>query len=259
MNTFSNVFQQNFEIVKAVTPLLIDEAYRLRYQVYCEEKGYEDASRFPDQREYDAYDSHSVHCLVRHRFSGVYIGVARLVLPHPRKTGQLLPIEQHCQLNLAETHPHFAALPRQSLGEASRFSVSRVFRRRVTEEGLIWGISRESDSFNADFYPGLNRRHLPMISLGLIGGLFQMCVDHGIDYCYAAMEPALLRLLKGFGLNFQPLGMPVEYHGMRVPAIFPVNEMHQVMRQRPELRDILLAADRDSPQPQHYFKRAASL
>lgn len=239
LNTFSNVFQHNFEIIKAVTPELIDEAHKLRYQVYCEEKGYEDASCYPDRREFDEYDTRSIHCLIRHRFSGIYIGVARLVLPRFSDVDQPLPIEQHCQVNLAESHPHLAMLPRESIGEASRFSVSRVYRRRVAEQGLIWGVCKEGESFNSDFLPSFNRRHMPMITLGLIAGLFQMCTDHGIQYCYAAMEPTLLRLLKGFGINFQPLGMPVEYHGMRVPSIFRVNEMYQAMQQRPELRDII--------------------
>jgi hypothetical protein len=33
-------YVNHFEIVRADTPFLLDEAYRLRYQVYCLEKGF---------------------------------------------------------------------------------------------------------------------------------------------------------------------------------------------------------------------------
>ena len=236
---YSSLFQQNFEIVKAVTPELIDEAYKLRYQVYCEEKGYEDASQCPDRREYDEYDSRSMHSLIRHRDSGIYIGVVRLILPQCSTDDMPLPVEKFCKLNLAESHPHLASLPKQSIGEISRFSVSKVFRRRIAEQGLVWGIPREDECYNSGIVASLNRRHLPLITMGLIAGAFDMCTEHNIDYCYAAMEPTLLRLLKGIGINFQPLSMPVEYHGRRVPSFFPVNDLKKVMQQRTELQDMV--------------------
>lgn len=239
MNMYSSLFQQNFEIVKAVTPELIDEAYKLRYQVYCEEKGYEDAGRCPDRREYDDYDSRSMHSLIRHRVSGIYIGVVRLILPQCSSEGMLLPVEKFCNLNLSESHPRLASLPKQSIGEISRFSVSKVFRRRIAEQGLVWGIPREDECYNSDITVSFNRRHLPLITMGLIAATYEMCTEHNIDYCYAAMEPTLLRLLKGIGINFQPLSMPVEYHGRRVPAFFPVNDLQKVMQKRSELLGIV--------------------
>lgn len=239
MNKSSTLFHRNFEIVQANTPQLIDEAHQLRYQVYCAEKGYEDAERYPDQREYDEYDSRALHSLIRHRQSGMFIGVVRLVLPQFRGADEPLPIEQHCRLELEKSHPHLAALPRQAIGEISRFSVSKVYRRRVAEQGLIWGVCRDGEPDNTHFHPHFNRRHLPLITLGLIAAAFRMCKEHNIHYCYAAMEPTLLRLLQRIGISFQPLGMPVDYHGMRVPAYYPVSEMMpKVLRTHPELRDI---------------------
>lgn len=239
MTTSSSLFHQNFEILKADTPDLIDAAHELRYQVYCQEKGYEDAERYPDRRESDEYDSHAVHSLIRHRHSGVYIGVVRLVLPHSGGADRPLPIEQHCGLDLEKSHPHLATLPRQAIGEISRFSVSKVYRRRIAEQGLIWGVCREGESYNANFHPHFNRRHLPLITLGLIAASLRMCEEYKIRHCYAAMEPTLLRLLQGVGIGFQPLGMPVDYHGMRVPAYYPVSErMPWVLNTRSELRGI---------------------
>lgn len=235
---FSKLFQQNFEIVQANSPELLDEAYRLRYQVYCEEKGYEDACCYPSGREVDEYDKRSVHSLIMHRASGIYVGVVRLILPKLSNSSLPLPIEKHCQLNLAKSHPYLARLPRQAIGEISRFSVSKVFRRRIAEHGLIWGVCREGESYNQGFFPSVERRHMPMITLGLIAAVIRMSAEHNIQYAYAAMEPTLLRLLKRFGISFQTLSIPVDYHGLRVPSFFSVNDLNEVFHKQPELLDI---------------------
>lgn len=257
MDTFSNLFRQNFEIVKAVTPGLVDEAYRLRYQVYCEEKGFEDAALHSNKREIDEYDNRAIHSLIRHRPTGIYVGVVRLVLPQFAGVDSKLPIEEHCELNLAQTHPYFANLPRNSIGEISRFSVSKVFRRRIAEEGLVWGVCKEGESYNANFFPGYERRHMPMITLGLIAALFRMASEHGLEYCYAAMEPTLLRLLKRFGIGFQALSMPVDYHGMRVPSIFQVKDIFKSMQSHPELRDVALEHPQSSVNHYAQYQRLA--
>jgi len=237
------LFHQNFEIVRADTPELVDIAHQLRYQVYCQEKGFEEAGRFPDRRESDDYDRRAIHSLIRHRSSDIYIGVVRLVLPEVDGADQPLPMEQHCELDLAESHPHLAQLPHHTIGEIYRFSVSKVYRRRAAEEGLIWGVCREGESNYTQF----NRRHLPIITLGLIAASFRMCVEHQIHYCYAAMEPTLLRLLRGLGVSFQALGMPVEYHGKRVPAFYSVREMMpKVLGSHAGLRHIYYGPDEDS-------------
>lgn len=244
MNISTRLFHQNFEIVRADTPELIDAAYRLRYQVYCDEKGYEDGGRYADRCERDEFDHRAVHSLVRHHASGLFIGVVRLVLPQCNGVAAPLPVEQHCQLDLETSHPRLAALPRATIGEISRFSVSKVYRRRVAEQGLIWGVCRDGEPGERVCHPRFDRRHLPLITLGLIAASFRMCEEHGVAHCYAAMEPTLLRLLQGTGIHFQPLGMPVEYRGMRVPAYYPVAElMPRVLRSIPELYGIYMGPD----------------
>ena len=112
------------------------------------------------------------------------------------------------------------------------------------------------NGYNANFFPGHERRHLPMITLGLIASIFRMATEHGLEYCYAAMEPTLLRLLKRFGINFQALSMPVEYHGMRVPSIFPVKDIFKAMQNHTELREIVLEhrhGERHNTVPQQHL------
>ena len=63
------------------------------------------------------------------------------------------------------------------------------------------------------------RRLVPHISLGLFRGVAQVAGSCGVDTVCAAMSPALLRLLERFGLKFDPLGPPIEYHGLRQPCM----------------------------------------
>ncbi|MBS3963093.1 MAG: GNAT family N-acetyltransferase, partial [Methylomonas sp.] len=67
-------FDSNFEVVLADTfeSKLIN--YNIRYQVYCDEMGFEDKDVFPDEIEFDEWDKNSVHFLVRHKSSENWLG-----------------------------------------------------------------------------------------------------------------------------------------------------------------------------------------
>ena len=235
MSNFVRYFYECFEVVNANTPELIDEAYKLRYQVYCEEKGYEDAQQYPDGREFDEYDHRAAHSLIRHRESGLFVGVVRLVLPHRTDPSELLPTERHTSL---DAYPELARLPCHMIGEISRLSVSKTFRRRIADEGMIAGICQDTDSGTA-VHPRFDRRLLPHITLGLIAALVEMCNDHGIKYCYAVMEPTLLRLLGRFGIHFQTIGQPIDHRGLRVPSFFSGKDLMLMMHKRPDIWALL--------------------
>jgi N-acyl amino acid synthase of PEP-CTERM/exosortase system len=64
-------------------------AQRLRYQVYCVEKQFEDAAAHSSKLEIDEFDSHAVHGLLVHRTTGIELGTVRLVLPRPTARAQL--------------------------------------------------------------------------------------------------------------------------------------------------------------------------
>ena len=63
-------FDSNFEVFLADTLEGKQIHYNLRYQVYCDEMGFEDKDSFPDKMESDEWDDNSVHFIVRHRASG---------------------------------------------------------------------------------------------------------------------------------------------------------------------------------------------
>lgn len=209
-----------FELVHASNAELRMHAYRLRYQVYVQETGFERQDRCrsgigEDGQAYfweeDEFDGRSDHYLLRHRSSGLYAATARLILPYPQDVGAPFPIEQFCELD----DPVESTEMRMQLGEISRFAVSKAFKKRLGEAGSLVGVAEDVERyFEAD-----ERRVLPHLSLGLFAAVMRMVHAHDIRLCYAVMEPALRRLLGRFGVLFEQIGPEADYHGKRVPCL----------------------------------------
>jgi len=195
-------YREYFEVVRAETPALLDEAYRLRYQVYCVENSYENRAQQADGRETDVYDSRSVHALLVHKRTGATAGTVRVILPGADAEAFPLPIN-------VVTGPHqgqlLRQLPHTQLAEISRFAVSKEFRRHCTEAE--------------------DRRMLRYITFGLIRGALELCREHDIEYICAVMERALIRLLARVGLVFEHIGDLVEYHGARQPCVARIGQL----------------------------------
>src|SRR5207253_10172225 len=78
---FLSCYRQHFEVVRASTPTLLDEVYRLRYQVYCVEHAYETPDEQMGGRETDIYDDRSAHVLLVHKGTSAVAGTVRVILP----------------------------------------------------------------------------------------------------------------------------------------------------------------------------------
>ncbi len=76
-STISKHFSQYLRPQIANSEELKQEVYRLRHQVYCAELKFE--SENADQIEKDSFDSHSVHCFVRHLATDRMAGTVRLI------------------------------------------------------------------------------------------------------------------------------------------------------------------------------------
>jgi N-acyl amino acid synthase of PEP-CTERM/exosortase system len=187
--------------VDADTPDLQKKSYRLRYQVYCLEKGYEDPGNFPDRLEVDSFDSHSMHILLEHSPSGRGVGTARLVLPIAQRPEWSFPLQLVCAQNGISTSRWF---PVQQTAEISRFCISKHFR---TEQ------SKTCESKAS----GAGQSGLDM-TIGLIEGLVRRSAAAGITHWCAAMEPSLLRLLSRISIYFRPFGPLLDFHGKRQPC-----------------------------------------
>ena len=195
-------YREHFEVVRANTPSLLDQVYRLRYQVYCVENAYEDPDRQVEGRETDIYDERSVHALLVHRRSDAVAGTVRVILPRTDQQDPPLPINIVAD---SEQRELLRRLPHSHTAELSRFAVSKEFRQRCTDSE--------------------NHRMLRYITIGLIRGALELCRDHDIQYVCAVMERSLIRLLGRLGFVFDHLGGLIEYHGARQPCVAPLNQI----------------------------------
>ena len=186
---------------------MLADIQRLRYDVYCIERGFLDHNDFPDARESDAYDEHAVH-LAAMGVDGQVSGTARLILDSPLG----FPLETHAR-GLSDA---FHALPRDRTAEISRLVVSKS-GRRVGKAGQF-------------------RAH-PLI---LFKVFREMCVESarlGLEYWLAAMEPTLQRLLRRLvGFEFIQIGDPMDYYGEVVPYMASIEHFIRTLeRDRPDL------------------------
>lgn len=233
MPSIIDTFDHFFEIIPAASEPLLQEVYKLRYQVYCIETGFEDPSSHPDQTEYDKFDNNSIHYLIRHKRFNTYAATTRLILPDTSHPEQFFPIELHCRI---DNHAALENIPRTKLAEVSRFCVSKDFKRRKKESGTLTGVSPElEERFTED-----ERRTFPHITIALIACLIKMSAEQNVQYWYAVMEPALLRFLSTLGIHFTQIGPLVDYRGIRQPSVINVSHLlNGVAEKHPELWEML--------------------
>ena len=208
----------------------LEEVFRLRYQVYCVECGYESSEDHPGGSEKDEYDEHAVHFIALDR-NGHIVGTVRLVTAS--EIG--FPIERFCKTKLDTT-----LVPRESAVEVSRLAISKLYRRR-TGDGLYGATSAEGDGAST------GHRRRPEIVLGLYKALYRESKWLGVVNWYAVMEKSLFHLLKASGVVFNQIGEVTDYHGNRIPYIARLSNIErQIAQTRPELFRFFTDWERDS-------------
>ncbi|MDP4536347.1 PEP-CTERM/exosortase system-associated acyltransferase [Alkalimonas collagenimarina] len=205
-------FFQYFDVLIANSLELKQEAYAIRYQVYCEELGFEDKTFFIRQLELDDFDLHSVHFLIRHKASGQFAGTVRLILPRDPilHSDQLLPIEHYCKTILHPSTEHLYLSARRC-AEVSRLAVRAEFRRRPDEQYKthVSVIPQEWDP-----------RCFPFISVGLYLSIAAYFVESTeLESVMALMEPRLARHLSRVGIYFNQVGSVIDFNGQRAPFV----------------------------------------
>lgn len=209
-------FKKYFEVLPALTPELRDEVYRIRHSVYCEELQFEPVR--PDKRETDEYDPHSLHCLMRSKGTGEYVGCTRLVLARPGEPHYPLPFEKTCEATIDRAIIDPQKLPRHTIAEVSRLAVISRYRRRKGEEKMAVAVS--DDSFGTKDQP-----RFPYIPVGLYLGTIEMAALHGIDTLFVLTEPRLANHFSKLGVRVKQIGGPVEHRGARIPSVMGVHSI----------------------------------
>ena len=171
----------HFDVLLADTSESKRIHYKLRYQVYCDEKKFEDKKQFQDGIERDEWDNDATHFLVRHKFTGQYLGTLRLA----RSLQYKLPFEKH-------SSPYRRLNNKQyySSVEISRLCVIKEARKFIprskTTECLQYA---EIKSCNIHDYRPLN--HELMWRMIRAAALYSY--DIGLKEWYILVSPALDR------------------------------------------------------------------
>jgi len=238
-DTLLREFNSRFEMLNADTPELIRQAQKIRHQVYCVENGFEKSSQDSEGLETDEFDPRSVQSLLVARETGAALGTVRLILPLADAPERSFAVQRLLDPGSARK---LLSLPVHTMAEASRFSISRYFRRLMTYSEQV-----ETEG-------GVMSNSGPMMRLGLFQGLVRMSLQHGITHWCALMEPTLIRMFSAMSIRFQPIGSLVEYRGLRQPCYIDVYAMlNAVMRERPAFWQIISAGGslRARPSPLH--------
>jgi len=225
VNSIIDVFNDYFETVPAVSDELKNEVYRLRYQVYCMETGFENAENHPNEMEFDVYDRHSAHYLIRHRKSGDFAATARLILPGANSSETLFPLEIYSRIDNVEV---LKPVSRNNLAEASRFCISKTFRRRKNDFNILTPVDRNWLEERAQQIHGSSYH----IILALIACLIRMSHENNIYYWYAILHPDLAYFFSSFGIRFVEIGPLIDYHGKQKPYLIKINDLLQEAAQK---------------------------
>ncbi|MDO3379685.1 GNAT family N-acyltransferase [Geoalkalibacter halelectricus] len=163
---------------------------RVRYQVYCLERGFEDPLQHPGGIETDKYDVHAVHLAAVEEGTGQVVGCARIILHDPDQRNFKFPLEEHFALDSP-----LKSIDRDCIGEVSRLAVTK--------------------SHCQEF----------QIVSKLLDHLFLESGRLELTHWYAAMAKGLPVLLRRRKLNFFKAGPDAEFHGTRAPYTLDLERM----------------------------------
>ena len=212
------MFDQHYEVLLADTPKSKAIHYGIRYQVYCEEMGFENKADFPQEQEFDHYDDHAAHFIVRTKQDGQWVGAMRMVF----KNDQLLPLEKHCALTTQISNNHL----NRSI-EISRLCLIKSIRKRGVDYINTLALADEKKPAKDDnVIPFHRRKHLERsIIWGLIRAGALHCEKHNIHNWYFFVSNALAKIIYKQGFNLQQIGEPFHFNGERLPFKITVSEV----------------------------------
>lgn len=226
------------------------DIYKLRYKVYCLEWGFEKPDNYPNGLLTDIYDGSSIQFTVRDP-SQKLVGAIRLILA----SNEGFPIEKYCHLDIDTSK-----IPRNKTAEISRLVIHRDYRRRA-EDKFIYGPDEERRSIGSFSYQynysysrryedkhkfrqnshrpnpsQIERRRRHEVFVGLYKAIYSESKKREITHLYSVMTKGIVSLLDKFGLKFDPIGDPVDYHGIRTPYLGEIDKIEQeMMASDPEL------------------------
>ena len=203
-------FDKYFDIRLANTEALKKIVYKIRYDVYCAELGWEE--NCPVDVEKDIYDEYSVYCLLEHKRTKKFAGCIRLITAS--KTN-LLPFEVNCKAAIDTGIIDPSKLNRFEIGEISRLAVSADYRKRKNDKIYSFSNENEEQVQISEHMQEEEWRYFPSIAIGLYLSSLAYADLLRLEYVFVMMEPKLSRHLRRCGIVFEKGGKQIDYHGLR--------------------------------------------
>ena len=186
------MFDDHFEVIFADTEWAKTVHYRLRYRVYCLERGYEDPQAHPNASERDRYDDAAAHFLVRAVESREWLAGLRLIT---------VPFESLPMIRVCEIY-------KEELPDFKKGKVAEVSRLCALTPKATLNVSSETNT--------------SWLSMGLIRAARSYALQHNIRYFAFFITDPLARLLRRVGIEFTPVGPVSNYRGERRPYLHDV-------------------------------------
>lgn len=202
---YKNIFN-DFRFYIATEKSEIDDIYKLRYQVYCEEYGYIDKRNFPSGLETDEFDKFSSYLVIRDKHNEI---AATVRIIHYSEIGY--PILKHFKFNIDNSH-----IDKNSLVEISRLIVAKKYRRKHLIIFILKGLSVYAINkkithaycvIDEKLYPLLRKLSLPIRIIGekqLYQGVTFPCIIVIAEWMEEVRKSRLMRgffTYKGFTLE----------------------------------------------------------
>lgn len=178
-------------VERATTPALLADHHRLRYQVYCLDRGFEPAEMAADGEEHDAFDAHSVH-FVAYDGNGETCGALRLVYP-------------------------VAGFPAAHVTRIDEPSLTALNGRVVELSRLC--LRHPDGHATGELFQGSD------VMLAMLHAAWRYCRSEGISHWLCLITPALERLLARLQVPFDAVGDSCRYRGTRRPLLTDINQM----------------------------------
>lgn len=196
----------------------MENVFRLRYDVYCEERNYLPSADYPLGMEADEYDRDATHFIV-YGTDPRPMGYMRTV---PADDSGSFPVFNHGLLpfrDLRLPHPDIAV-------ECSRLMVRPDVR--MQEVGVSF-----PQHLILPHPPAQNASAL--IQMKLVRMAYRNALETNVRCFHAALEPPLARRLNRLGFPLKPIGPPGEYFGAVTPYLMDLREMEHGMRSQAPL------------------------
>ena len=227
------MFDETFRVCFADTPFGVALHQRIRYQVFCLDKGFEDPNAFSTARETDAWDDHSAHFIVQNKITRQWVAATRLVLPKPEIP---LPVD-----HMGVFDRHFLDDPDLRVGEISRFCI--IGNRSSLQVG--GGLEPSPNSLEAWGIGAIGKKQQFEVTLGMIRAAGIYALKRGIDFCIMLITDAFARLLRKLGVTLRQAGPAKNHRGMRTAYLVDMREaVVSMARQSSAVRDLFRRSKR---------------